>query len=203
MARRSLSMRQSTAGATTLRGSFCSLRPDLDKFLFAEVGDETEGMPLSVISALTRLGLDPWEEAERLSSLRNREAVEQLARLIAELPGNSRPLAEARGIASGVVPLLPKHNFSATPPPQVQIRPLLQTGADAPKALPILGCVFRPRGSGTGQRPVSRRVSVRYWKPISNRSASRRSTGSGGTSVSPSEDRRLPRRAGGDNLATR
>jgi hypothetical protein len=123
MARRSLSTRQSTAGATTLRGSFCSLRPDLDKFLFAEVGDETEGMPLSVLSALTRLGLDPWEEADRLSSLRNREAVEQLARLIAELPGNSRPLAETRGIASGVVPMLPKHNFSATPPPQVQIRP--------------------------------------------------------------------------------
>jgi hypothetical protein len=123
MARRALSAHQSTAGATKLRGSFCSLRPDLDKFLFAEVGDETDGMPLSVISALTRLGLDPWEEADRLSSLGNREAVEQLARLIAELPRNSRPLRQARGIASGLVPLLPKHNSSATPPPQVQIHP--------------------------------------------------------------------------------
>jgi hypothetical protein len=116
MARRALFAPQSTAGATKLRGSFCSLRPDLDKFLFAEVGDETDGMPLSVISALTRLGLEPWEEADRLSSLRNREAAEQLARLIAELPGNSRPLGEARRIASGLVPLLPKHNFSATSP---------------------------------------------------------------------------------------
>jgi hypothetical protein len=124
MARRALSAHQSTAGATKLGGSFCSLRPDLDQFLFAEVGDETDGMPLSVISALTRLGLDPWEEADRLSSLRNREAVEQLARLIAELPTNSRQLAEARGIASGLVPLLPKHKSSATPLPQVQIRPL-------------------------------------------------------------------------------
>jgi hypothetical protein len=123
MARRALSAPQSTAGATKLRGSFCSLRPDLDKFLFAEVGDETDGMPLSVISALTRLGLEPWEEADRLSSLRNREAAEQLARLIAELPGNSRPLGEARRIASGLVPLLPKHKFSATSPPKVQIRP--------------------------------------------------------------------------------
>ena len=123
MAWRALSAHQSTAGATKLRGSFFSLRPDLDKFLFAEVDDETDGMPLSVISALTRLGLDPWEEADRLSSLRNREAVEQLARLITELPGNSQPLGEARGIASGLVPLLPTHNPSATPPPQVQIRP--------------------------------------------------------------------------------
>jgi hypothetical protein len=99
------------------------LRPDLDKFLFAQLGDETDGMPLSIISALTRLGLDPWKEADRLSSLRNREAVEQLARLIAELPGNSHPLGEARGIASGLVPLLSKHNFSAAPASQVQIRP--------------------------------------------------------------------------------
>ena len=91
MARQALSAHQSTAGATKLRGSFCSLRPDLDKFLFTGVGDETDRMPLSVISALTRLGLDPWEEADRLPSLRNREAVEELARLIAELPGNSRP----------------------------------------------------------------------------------------------------------------
>jgi hypothetical protein len=123
MARRTLSAYQSRAGAAKLRGSFRPLRPDLQKFLFAEVGDETEGIPLSVISALTRLGLDPWEEAGRLSSLRNREAVEQLARLIAELPGNSRPLGQARGIASGLVPLLPKHNSNPTSAPQVQIRP--------------------------------------------------------------------------------
>src|SRR5262249_46633197 len=33
-------------------------------------------MPLRVVSALTRLGLHPWEEAGRLSSLHNHEAVE-------------------------------------------------------------------------------------------------------------------------------
>jgi hypothetical protein len=80
-------------------------------------------MPLSVISAFTRLGLDPREEAGRLSSLPNREAVEQLARLAAEPPGSSRPLEEAREIASALVLLLPKHNSSPASPPQVQIRP--------------------------------------------------------------------------------
>src|SRR3954471_23937493 len=107
----------------TLRGSFRPLRPDLDKFLFAAVGDELNGIPLSVVSALTRLGLDPWEEAGRLSSLGHREAVEQLARLIAELPGSSRTLGEAREIAGRLVNLLPKHNTSPTSAPQVQIRP--------------------------------------------------------------------------------
>lgn len=123
MARRTPSAPQSGAGATQLRESFRRLRPDLDKFLFAEVGDETDGMPLSVISALTRLGLDPWQEAGRLSSLGNLEAVEQFARLIAEVPGKPRPSREAREIASGLIPLLPKHNSSPTSALQVQIRP--------------------------------------------------------------------------------
>src|SRR5689334_5108026 len=94
----------------TLRQPFRPLRPDLDRFLFAAVGDEVNGIPLSVVSALTRLGLDPWEEAGRLSSLSHREAVERLARLVAELPGSSRTLDEARDIAGSLVNLLPKHD---------------------------------------------------------------------------------------------
>jgi hypothetical protein len=107
----------------TLRRVFRPLRPDLDKFLFATVGDEIDGIPLSVISVLTRLGLDPWREADRLSSLSTREAVEQLARLTAELPGMSRPLAEAREIADGLVGLLPQHDRNSSSAPQIQIRP--------------------------------------------------------------------------------
>ena len=119
----------------TLRGSFRPLRPDLDRFLFATVGDEIDGVPLSVISALTRLGLDPWQEAGRLSSLRNREAVEQLARLIAELPGLFRPLDEAREIADRLIQLLPGHDTDPRSTLQVQIRP----------------CYLRPALSGTSQ----------------------------------------------------
>src|SRR6516225_4814186 len=107
----------------TLRESFRPLRPDLDRFLFAAVGDEIDGIPLSVISALTRLGLDPWQEAGRLSSLSRREAVEQLGRLIAEIPGIFRPLREAREIADDLICLLPKHDRSGAATPQVQIRP--------------------------------------------------------------------------------
>jgi hypothetical protein len=107
----------------TLRRPFRPLRPDLDKFLFAAVGDEVKGIPLSVVSALTRLGLDPWKEAGRLSSLSYHEAIEQLARLIAELPGSSRTFSEARDIAGSLVNLLPKHNNSPKSAPQVQIRP--------------------------------------------------------------------------------
>ena len=92
----------------TLRNAYRPLRPDLDGFLFSQVGEERRGIPLSMISALTRLGLDPWEEAGRLSSLTKPEAVEQLARLIAELPGASNPLPKARLIAGDLVERLPK-----------------------------------------------------------------------------------------------
>ena len=78
---------------------------------------------MSVISALTRLGLDPWQEAERLSSLSNREAIEQLARLIAELPGRFRPLDKAREIADRLVQLLPRHDTDRRSTLQVQIHP--------------------------------------------------------------------------------
>ena len=78
---------------------------------------------MSVISALTRLGLDPWQEAGRLSSLNNREAVEQLARLIAELPGLFRSLAGTREIADRLIQLLPRHDTDRRSTPQVQIRP--------------------------------------------------------------------------------
>ena len=106
----------------TLRQPFRPLRPDLDKFLFAAVGDEVDGIPLSVVSALTRLGVDPWEEAGRLSLLSHREAVEQLGRLIAEVPGSSRTIGEAREIADSLIDLLPKHNTSPVSAPQLQIR---------------------------------------------------------------------------------
>jgi hypothetical protein len=106
-----------------LRRSFHPLRPEFDKFLFATVGNEIDGIPLSVVSALARLGLDPREEAGRLSSLSNREAVEQLARLLAEVPGSFRPLREARVLADELVGLLPKHGHSRTSALQVQIRP--------------------------------------------------------------------------------
>jgi hypothetical protein len=91
----------------TLRALYAPLRPDLDDFLFATIGEERDGMPLSVISALTGLGLDPWAEASRLSSLETREAVEQLVPMIARLPGERWASSEIRKIAAGLIELLP------------------------------------------------------------------------------------------------
>jgi hypothetical protein len=90
-----------------LRTLCMPLRPDLDEFLFATVGEERDGMPLSVISALTRLGLDPWAEATRLSSLEKGEAEKQLVLTIARLPGERWASSEIRKIALGLIERLP------------------------------------------------------------------------------------------------
>jgi len=91
----------------TLRAQYTALCPEFDDFLFATVGEERDGMPLSVISALTELGLDPWAEATRLSSLETGEAVEQLVPMIARLPGERWASSEIRKIALGLIELLP------------------------------------------------------------------------------------------------
>jgi hypothetical protein len=98
-----------------LSQNYAPLRPDLHHFLFAAVGEERNGIPLSMISALAQLGLDPWEEAGRLSSLAKQEAVERLTALILRLPGLRRPSSEARQIAVGLIDVLPTHNGAAKP----------------------------------------------------------------------------------------
>jgi hypothetical protein len=55
--------------------------------LFAPLGDDANGMTLSVVSALGRLGFDPWREAARLATLPAPQAVAVLAGLFDRLPG--------------------------------------------------------------------------------------------------------------------
>ena len=83
------------------------LRPEFDKFLYAAVGEEQEPVTLTVLSALSRLELDPWDEASRLSALEKPEAGAQLAETILRLTSTRWALTEARRIADGLVELLP------------------------------------------------------------------------------------------------
>jgi hypothetical protein len=53
----------------TLRPEYSLGHSEYNAFLFAAVGEEKAGLPLTVLTALTRLGFDPWREAARLSDL--------------------------------------------------------------------------------------------------------------------------------------
>jgi hypothetical protein len=96
-----------------LRGPYAPAFPQFDSFLFADVGEEVDGAPLSVLSALSRLGLDPRGEAARLSHLASEAATDQLARALARLPGERWDSSEVRRIAAGLVDRLPSATKSA------------------------------------------------------------------------------------------
>ena len=49
--------------------SVANLGSEFDAFLFAPIGEEKNGMLLSVVSALARLNIDPWQEAANLATL--------------------------------------------------------------------------------------------------------------------------------------
>jgi hypothetical protein len=61
--------------------SISFFRPEFDDFLYAPIGADGGEMPLSVLSALARLDLDPWQEAAELSELPKGTATQRLAAL--------------------------------------------------------------------------------------------------------------------------
>jgi len=96
-----------------LPARFSLLHSDLNDFLFASVGEEQNGVTLSVVSALTRLGVDPWEEAARLTPLPKARAAEALAKLIARLPIRRTLSSDDLAISQRLVALLPAQKPAA------------------------------------------------------------------------------------------
>jgi hypothetical protein len=90
-----------------LPARFSLLNARFDDFLFASIGEEESGMPLSVASALARLGADPWSEAGRLARLPRATATEALASMIAQVPRPSWKPSDVRGMAENLISLLP------------------------------------------------------------------------------------------------
>lgn len=76
-----------------------------DRFLYASVL-ERDGLPVSVLSALTQQNLDPWEEAARLAGLPRDGAIVSLAATIYR-SGNAASQNDANEIALNLVELLP------------------------------------------------------------------------------------------------
>ena len=65
-------------------------------------------MPLSVLSALARQDVDPWEEAAKLMQLPEEEAISELASLLGALPRSTLPSADRVATATHLLALLPR-----------------------------------------------------------------------------------------------
>src|ERR1700688_1326508 len=105
----------------TLPVAFSLSRSEVNAFLFAPIGEEGNGMPLSVLSALARLGMDPWQEAARLAKSPKELAAVTLASLIGRLPPGRWGPSDTRKIAARLVELLPR-GASAAPSDSTGLR---------------------------------------------------------------------------------
>ncbi len=106
----------------------------LEPLLFAEVGRESNGAGLTVLSLLARLGLDPWDEAARLVRLPRHAAIASLAGNIARMQLEPPATAEAQATATRLVRLLPVNNAV----PGFAARALPIGLAAIPKWLPMI-----------------------------------------------------------------
>ncbi|MEO6607847.1 MAG: hypothetical protein ABIN69_05210 [Aestuariivirga sp.] len=88
------------------------LGPQFNDFLFASVGEEKNGMMLSVVSALARLDLDAWQESAELARLPRPLATERLEGLIAALPNEFLVHRDPAEIASRLIARLPRQTYS-------------------------------------------------------------------------------------------
>lgn len=69
-------------------------------------------MLLSVLSALARADVDPWQEAAKLAGLPREVATERLASIIAALPDGLSGGLEPKSIAARLIALLPQQGSS-------------------------------------------------------------------------------------------
>ncbi len=93
-----------------------SLGSEFDKFLFAVIGEDRNGMALSVVSVLARMDLDPWQEAANLAAVSEEIGAQRLAPLLAALPARTLQQTSPETTAARLIALLPRRMMRTTRP---------------------------------------------------------------------------------------
>jgi hypothetical protein len=92
---------------TTPRSVFSLRTSAFNDFLYAPIGEEDNGMVLTMLSALARCGVDPWDEAARLGKLTREGAAKRLVSIISGLPRGQWAQSAVGDIAARLAALLP------------------------------------------------------------------------------------------------
>jgi hypothetical protein len=139
--------------------------PEFDEFLYAPIGAGRTG--LSVLSALARLNVDPWQEATSLALMPREAAVVRLTALIDALP-NEGTIGIPTTIAADLVALLPRSNslnvrssvslFAPAGQRQTQILMALSALAIMTLIVFAISAVI-PVGPGIGENPLPPRAN--------------------------------------------
>jgi hypothetical protein len=93
---------------------YSSFSSRYDHFLFAPICEEANGMQLSVLSALARMDVDPWEEAARLAAMPKAIVGRTLVSTLDSVPGRNWNPSETEIIAARLVQLLPHQDEDET-----------------------------------------------------------------------------------------
>jgi len=80
----------------------------LNRFLYASICEDCNGVQLSVLSALARANVDPWEEAARLTTMPKATAEEALAAILHDASALNYDRSEAEAAAVRLIKLLPQ-----------------------------------------------------------------------------------------------
>ncbi len=125
-----------------MRAARPGLPSHFDDFLFAPIGEDKKGMVLSVLSALARLDVDPWQEAAQLAGLPADAATDRLAALIAALPPGPALQQDPSTIAGRLIGLLSHPSFPAQPAPDVEARDGAPSDTRAAVHMIVLSAIF-------------------------------------------------------------
>jgi hypothetical protein len=88
--------------------------PEFDNFLHASVGEDSNGVRVTVLSALARFGVDPWQEAAKLADLRQADAAERLDAIMLALTEMKLASVDHRALATRLAALLSAASNTST-----------------------------------------------------------------------------------------
>ena len=99
----------------TTSASVTYLTRQFDDFLFARIDEGSNATPLSVLSMLARLDVDPWDEAAKLARLPRAAAARRLVDFIAATPGAPSAYLNAKTVCDRLLNLLPSPVSAGSP----------------------------------------------------------------------------------------
>ncbi len=99
----------------TRRAAVTGFGVEFRPFLQSQLWEEINGTPLSILSALARLDLDPWKEAETLAQLPRDLASQRLSALLRQLPGAPIGADPGDPLWTQTLGLLPNKTAPAAP----------------------------------------------------------------------------------------
>jgi hypothetical protein len=78
-----------------------------ERFLYASICEQNNGTQVTVLSALVRADIDPWEEASRLATMPRAKAEATLSSILHQISDQNWTGPEVEAVSARLVQLLP------------------------------------------------------------------------------------------------